>query len=235
MNRITKCIVVLLPLALASGACSKQEANRIAAPDPSGTVAPVVAQAHWVWDRDALNAAVSQAATSPLVQSALSEAPVAGLTPRFELAVRVAATAGDGSSYFVTFLPYQFGNDSTHAMIVSLIEGLGVRMAEPAEVILGRAPTSLESGFTPYAWGDRTIWVKSGASWAVKAGGIALAPEKRRWVQFFDCLTTRMPAGCAAGAVIGATIGGPAAPYGAAIGCGVGAAVGAAACALDIL
>ena len=235
MNRVKLSIVVLLPLALLAGACSKREAGRIAAPDPLGAVAPAVAEAHWVWDRDALHAAVNQAAVSPLVQSALSEAPVAGLTPCFDLAVRVAATTGDGSSYFVTFLPYMFGNDSTHAMIVSVIEGLGVRMAEPAEVILGRDPTSLESGFTPYAWGARTIWVKSGASWVVKAGEIALAPERRRWREFFDCLATRMPAGCAAGAAIGGTIGGPAAPHAAAIGCGVGAAVGAASCALDLL
>ena len=235
MNRFTLSVLVLLPLAMAAGGCSKREPGRIVDASPPGDAPPAVAQAHWVWDRDALHAAVNQAAASPLVQSALSDAPVQGLRPCFDLAVRVAATASDGTPFWVTFLPYVFGSDSTHAWIVSLIEGDGARLAEPAEVILGRDPWPFETGFTPYAWGGRTIWVKSGAAWAMKAGGATLAPERRNWLKFFDCLTTRMPAGCAAGAMIGAEIGGPSAPYAAAIGCGVGAALGAAACALDLL
>ena len=188
-----------------------------------------------MWDRDALHAAVNQAAASPLVQSALSDAPSAGLSPCFQYAVRVAATASDGSSFWVTMLPYVFGSDSTHALIVSVIEGMGGRLAEPAEVILGRDPFPHETGFLPYAWGAGTIWVKSGEAWAVKSAAANQAPERRRWLKFFDCLTTRVPTGCAAGAAVGATIGGPTAPYAAAIGCGVGAALGAAACALAML
>jgi len=235
MNRVTLSILVALPLAVAAGACSKREPGRIVDASPPGAALPVVAQAHWVWDRDALRAAVNRAAASPLVRSALSEAPAQGLRPCFDFAVHVAATTSEGTPFWVTILPYVFGSDSTHGLIVSLIEGDGSRLAEPAEVILGRDPSPFESGFTPYAWGGRTIWVKSGAAWATKAGAPTLAPERRNWLKFFDCLTTRMPAGCAAGAAIGAEIGGPTAPYAAAIGCGVGAALGAAACALDLL
>lgn len=137
--------------------------------------------------------------------------------------------------FWVTMLPYVFGSDSTHALIVSVIEGSDSKLAEPAEVILGRDPFPHETGFIPYAWGAGTIWVKSGAAWAVKTTAASLAPQRFRWLKFFDCMTTRVPAGCAAGAAVGAAIGGPAAPHAAAIGCGVGAAVGAAACALDQL
>ena len=235
MNRFRLCIAVVLPLALATGACSKRDADRIATPVPPDAPAPTVAEAHWVWDRDALRTAVNQAAQSPLVQSALSEAPAEGLTPCFDLAVRVAAMSEAGTPFWVTFLPYVFGSDSTHALIVSVLEDNASRIAEPAEVILGRDPSPLETGFKPYPWGAGTIWVKSGAAFANKAGAPGLAAEKRHWLQFFDCLVTRMPAGCAAGAAIGAEIGGPTAPYAAAIGCGVGAAVGAAACAFDLL
>ena len=235
MNRIKLSIAVVLPLVLAAGACSKREEGRVAAPALPDETVPAVAQAHWVWDRDALHAAVSQAAQSPLVQSALSDGPASGLTPCLDLAVRVAATATDGSSFWVTFLPYMYGSDSTHALIVSVIEGMGARLAEPAEVILGRDPSPIETGFTPYPWAGRTIWVKSGAAWAAKAGAASPAPERKNWLKFFDCLTTRMPAGCAAGAAIGLEIGGPAAPYAAAIGCGIGAAAGAAACGLEHL
>lgn len=235
MNRVHLSIVFVLPLALAVSACSKREAGRVAAPELPGIAAPAVAQAHWVWDRDALHAAVSRAAASPLVQQALSQTPVAGLRPCFDLAARVIATTSDGTTLWVTFLPYMFGDDSTHALIVSVLEDSWTKIAEPAEVILGRDPFPFETGFTPYAWGARTIWVKSGASYAVKDSDAHAAPEKWKWLKFFDCAATRMPTGCAAGAAIGGTISGPGAPAGAAIGCGVGAAVGAAACALDQL
>jgi len=234
MSRVRLSLVVVLPLAILASGCSKREADRVAAPKPDGPIPPAVAEAHWVWDRDALHAAVNQAAASPLVQSALSDAPTTGLSPCFQYAVRVAAWTSDGTPFWVTMLPYVFGSDSTHALIVSVIEGMGSRLAEPAEVILGRDPFPHETGFLPYAWGAGTIWVKSGEAWAVKSAA-AQAPQRRRWLKFFDCLTTRMPAGCAAGAAIGATIGGPAAPHAAAIGCGVGAAAGAAACALAML
>ncbi|HKQ19695.1 MAG TPA: hypothetical protein VJW75_08115, partial [Candidatus Eisenbacteria bacterium] len=185
MSRVRLSLVVVLPLAILASGCSKREADRVAAPDPPGSAAPAVAQAHWVWDRDALHAAVNQAAASPLVQSALSATPTTGLRPCFQYAVRIAATSSDGSPFWVTMLPYVFGSDSTHALIISVIDGMGGRLAEPAEVILGRDPFPHETGFLPYAWGAGTIWVKSGEAWAVKSGAVNQAPERRRWLKFF--------------------------------------------------
>lgn len=233
MRTVRSWITLLLPIVLAAGGCAERKQAMVVAPERPAGDAPPVAEAHWIWDRGALGAAVAQASSSPLVQRALAESPAAGLNPAFQYALFLEATREDGSRFSLTLLPYVFGNDSTHAAFVSVVRSAGRQIAEYAELIVGRSPSPLETGFEPVLWGATTLWVKSGDAYSLDAAAGHPAAVRRSYLKMFDCMVQRMPAGCAAGAAIGGIISGPGAPAGAAIGCGVGAAAGAAACVAE--
>jgi hypothetical protein len=230
----------VLPLLVLASACSREGERRVVAPalpDP-----PQVTGARWVWEPSALAGAVLSAGKSPLVQRALREAPVGGLRPRHDLAIRAVGTIADGGTVGVTILPYAVDGDPTHAAFVSVADGFGLEAAEFAEMIVGRDPRPDEVGYHSIGWGGQVAWIRSGDPYFPEAGASGSAvwgsahpsPLKRNWTRLFDCAVERMPTGCSAGAEIASGLV-PGDPRAAAIGCGVGAAVGAISCVVDFL
>ena len=230
MSHIRWIASILLLAALAVG-CERKE-GRVTAPAPPEK--PETVEAHWVWDQE-LEAAVQGAAASPLVQRAIAEVPNPRLTPRWDLAVRAIGTMSDGSHVGVTILPYVVDQDLTHALFISYLEGDGRRLAEPSELILGREPTSLETGFQAIRIGDRVGWIKGGQvyKWGA-ASGIQPVVEKPKWTNFVDCLMQGAEQGCATGAAIAQSVA-PGVPRASAIGCAAGVAVVAVGCAIEHL
>jgi hypothetical protein len=103
------------------------------------------------------------------------------------------------------------------------------------ELIVGRAPTSLETGFVPIDLGGKVAWVKGVSAYAAGAGGKAsLSPVKRKWAKFIECVLETALGGCAAGSSFADEIA-PGVPRARAIGCGIGAAVAVLGCALEHL
>lgn len=226
---VLRCIAIVLLLAMAAAGCGRKESTRVVAPPPSQETQ--VVEAHWVFERSALRRAIELAASSPLVRRAVVETPSPRLTPVTGYAVRVEGTVSGGVQVGATILPYIVDGDSTHAVFISLLERDGKQQAEASELILGREPTSLETGFTPMRIGDRIGFIKGGNSYIAGADGRPrLAPEKFKWSKFVSCFLGGAGQGCSTGADIGRTVA-PGAPYAAAIGCAVGVALVAAGCA----
>ncbi|HEX7077891.1 MAG TPA: hypothetical protein VF363_05685 [Candidatus Eisenbacteria bacterium] len=231
MRTVKPWITLLLPVALAASGCAEKKEGRVVAPTRPVAGPPAAAEAHWVWDRAALSAAVSRASSSPLVERTLAESPTSGLDPAFQNAIHLEGSLDNGQSVSLTLLPYVVGGDSTHAAFVSVARSGDLELAEFAEMIVGRDPSPFETGFHPALWGTTPVWVKTGDAYSVDAAG-HLAPLRRSLTKLFECLVQEMPSGCMAGGIVGGAVGGPG---GAAIGCGVGAAMGAAACVADWL
>jgi hypothetical protein len=229
--RVVRCIAIVLPLAIALG-CSRDDPKQATAPIPPGASAPGVLEAHWITEQSALVGAVRAAEASPLVQRALSEAANPRLTPMPQYAVRAVGRATDGSKAGVTILPYIVDQDQTHAVFVSLLERDGRQLAEFSELILGRAPTSLESGFSPIMIGDRLGYYRDGSTYSAdKSGAPRLAPERWNAQKFLKCFSENADKGCAAGSAVGSAIA-PEYPAAASAGCGIGVAVVAIGCAV---
>jgi hypothetical protein len=234
MRRVNPWIAALFPLLLAAGACSRSDERRIVAPAPPGDDPPGIAEAHWIWEPEALAASVTRAGSSPAVQSALREAPVAGLTPAFQHVVRAVGSTATGVPLSLTILPYAVKGDPTHAAFISVAEGHGTQVAEFAEMISGRDPAPGETGFVAATWGDHRVWIRTSESFALGANGIRRAALRRNWGKLFQCLAERVPLGCAAGSSVANEFL-PGEPRAAAIGCGVGGALGAMSCVGDWL
>lgn len=227
--RNVRFIAWILPLAVVALGCERQQAaDRITTPTPAAP-APQVLEAHWLWDKE-LNDALQNAASSPLVARVVAESPFPGAKPVWSKAVRAEGRlTGDKKAGF-TILPYSVNNDPTHAFFVSLYEHDGEQIAEPAELILGRRPTTTETGFQPIQLGDKTAYVKTGVPYVIGAAGIQqLSPARRNWAKFFQCFAERAPQRCASFGAIAMEIA-PGYPHAAAIGCGVGVAVAGLEC-----
>jgi len=227
--KVLRCIAIVLLLVMAAAGCGRKESTRVVAPQPPSQEIQVV-EAHWVFERDALASAIELAASSPLVRRAVVETPSPRLTPVYGYAVRAEGTVSGGVQVGATILPYIVDGDSTHAVFISLLERDGKQQAEASELILGREPTSLETGFTPLRIGDRIGWVKGGNSYVAGADGPRLSPQKFKWMKFATCLMGAAGQACSTGADIGRTVA-PGVPYAAAVGCAVGVALVAAGCA----
>jgi len=224
----------VMPLAIAvSAGCSRKESSRVLSPEPAP--ASEVEEAHWVTDRTALSAAIGEASANPGVVRAMREAPNPRLTRVDRYAIRAEGTVNDGTHVQITVLPHIADFDSTHAVFVTLIERDGRQVAEVSELILGRDPTSLETGFVPMQVGDRIGWFRGDEAYLVGSGGVAkLASQRRVYDKFIQCLLDNANNGCSTGASIGAVIA-PEVPYSRAIGCGIGVAIVAIGCGLMYL
>src|SRR5262249_53258948 len=149
----------VVPLALAASGCEQKSAHvaDVAAPRP-----PEVLEAHWVsgpeLDRD-----VQDAATMPLVRRAIAENVDPRLTPMWDRAVRAEGRLLDGRKVAVTILPYMVDQDPTHARFISYIDDGMTPYAEPSDLIKGREPTSLETGYAAVDLGGAIGYVKVGA------------------------------------------------------------------------
>jgi len=230
--KFVRCFAIVLPIAFAVFGCDRRASTRVVEPPPPPPPSKFeVVEAHW----DDTPGAIDAAARSPLLRRALVQSPHPRLTEMRRLAVRDVGRLSDGSTIEATILPYMVDQDSTHAVFVSILERGDVRVAEYAELILGREPTSLETGFTPIQIGNAIAWTKTGSSFSANGSGtITEVLRALNWTKFFDCAVVAAPAGCAAGAGIAGEIA-PGVPQARAIGCGVGAAVGIATCAAQHL
>lgn len=228
--KVLRCIAIVLPIVMVAAGCGRKESTRVVAPPPSGQD-PQIVEAHWVMERDALTGAIQLAASSPLVRRAVVGAGNVRLTPVFRFAVRAEGTEKGGARVGATILPYILDGDSTHAVFISLLERDGKQLVQAAELILGREPTALETGFGPVRIGDRIGWIKNGSSYAFGADGVAqLSPEKFNWVKFITCFLGGAENACSTGSSVAQGIA-PGVPNIAAIGCGVGVALLAVSCA----
>ncbi len=233
--KLVRCFAIIPLLVLAVTGCERSRSTRVVDPPPEQQ--PAVVEAHWVTEKEGLASAVRLAAASPLVRRAFITSPHPRLTPMHRVAVRAVATLDDGSGVGVTILPYMVDEDSTHAAFISLIDSKGTQVAEFAELIFGREPTSLETGFHSVLIENQIAWVKSGDSFLATVaadGSFLLSPERRNWVKFAQCFFERAPAACSAGADIAGTVA-PNVPYARAVGCAAGTAIAAGACAVQHL
>lgn len=225
--KVLRCIAVVLPIVMVAAGCGRKESTRVVAPPPSSLEVEIV-EAHWVTGA-ALQDAIELAAASPLVRQAIAVSHPR-LSPVHGYAVRAVGTVSGGSQVGATILPYMVDNDSTHAVFFSLLERDGKQQAESGELILGREPTALETGFTPVRIGDRIGWIKEGNAYVAGADGLPhLSPQKFRLNKFITCLVGGASAACEAGAAVGRGVA-PGVPYAGAVGCGVGVAALAAGC-----
>jgi hypothetical protein len=228
--KVLRCIAIVLPIVMVAAGCGRKESTRVVAP-PTSTEDPQILEAHWVTERGALSGAVQLAASSPLVQRAVVGSGNVRLTPVFRYAVRAEGTEKGGVRIGATVLPYILDSDSTHAVFISLLERDGKQLAEAQELILGREPTALETGFTPLRLGDRIGWLRNGSTYALDVDGRPrLSPEKFNWPKFITCFLGGAEDACNAGSSIAQAIA-PGFPYSAQIGCGVGVALHAVGCA----
>ena len=243
--KFARSCAVLLPIALTILGCERRDTGRVVNPPPE--VAPIAAltivDSRWVTDETALAAEVARASGNPLIQRALSESPHPRLTKYFDYSVRLEGTVSDGSRIGATVLPYMVDQDPTHAVFATLLErdgAQGSQISEYAELIVGRGPTALETGFREINLGGRIGWIKTSggylAAGSIGAGwdGTANSPARRQWIRFMECWLERAGQGCAIGAEIGRMIA-PTVPHSSAIGCGVGVLAVGGACALQYL
>ncbi|MGH7680650.1 MAG: hypothetical protein ACRENN_01525 [Candidatus Eiseniibacteriota bacterium] len=229
--KFVRCFAIVLPIAFAVFGCDRSASTRVLEPPLPPPSKFEVAEAHW----DDTPGIIDAAAQSPLLRRALVQSPHPRLTEMRRLAVRAVGTLDDGSTVGATILPYMVDQDPTHAVFVSLLERGETQVAEYSELILGREPTSLETGFAPIHIGNAIAWSKAGTSFFAQANGaIAEVPRARNWMKFIDCAITSAPGGCAAGAQIADQIA-PGVPNAERIGCAVGAAVAVAGCAAEHL
>lgn len=241
--KLARSCVVLLPIALAVLGCERRDSGRVVSPrDPAGTSELSVVDSRWVTDKAALEAEVARASGNPLVQRAISESPHPRLTRYFAYSVRLEGTVSDGSHIGATVLPYMVDQDQTHAVFTTLLErdgDEGSQVSEYSELIVGREPTALETGFRKINLGGRIAWIKTSggylAAGTVGSGGGALnSPARRQWTRFMECWLERAGQGCAIGAEIGRMVA-PTFPHAASIGCGIGVLAVGGACALEYL
>lgn len=220
----------ILPLTVVALGCERQQPgpDRVVDPVPSVS-APEVLEGHWVWDKS-LDDALQSAASSPLVRQVVAASPVPGAKPVWSKAVRAEGRVTGDREVGFTILPYSVNDDPTHAFFVSLYEHEGMEIAEPSELIVGRKPTSAETGFGPVSQGSETFYVKTGVPYAIGASGVyQLSPQRRNWTKFFTCFAERAPQYCASFGSVGRETA-PNYPYSFAIGCGVGVAVAGLEC-----
>jgi hypothetical protein len=228
--KVLRCIAIVLPILMAASGCGRRESSHVVAPQ-APSQEPQVVEAHWVMERDALESAIDLASASPLVQRAVASTPNVRLTRAYRYAVRAEGKLSSSERIGATILPYIVDNDPTHAVFISLIGQDGKERAEASELIYGREPTGLETGFRPVHLGDAIGWVKTGSTFVAGADGLPhLSTEKFKWAKFIECVLDGAGEACLTGARIGERIA-PGVPQAGAIGCGVGVAVLALGCA----
>jgi hypothetical protein len=232
-------VLAILPLALAVGACTREPAHRVVAPEPASS--STIRDGSWVSDRGQVAQAASIAAAHPLVRQALESSDASRLAYTPEYSLRAVGRTVRDRSIALTILPYVTGGDPTHATFVSLLENDGESAVSRAEIIWGRDPRSDESGFTPFYLEGTRGWIREddlrsasatpeaptdGAS----AGGAARSPERFNRQKFLTCFQELGPQLCSQGISIANQVA-PTVPYHEAIGCGAGTAVAALSCA----
>ena len=241
--KLARSCAVLLPIALTVLGCERRDTGRVVDPPPSGTSELSVVDSRWVTDRAVLEAEVARASGNPLVQRAISESPHPRLTHYFAYSVRLEGTVSDGSRIGATILPYMVDQDPTHAVFATLLErdgGQGSQVSEYSELIVGRVPTALETGFREIYLDGRIAWIKTSGGYLAEGafgdgvGAAANSPARRQWTRFMECWLDRAGQGCAVGAEIGRMVA-PMFPHAASIGCGVGVLAVGGACALQYL
>jgi hypothetical protein len=226
-------VIAILPLAIAVGACSRQgesgtgKSHAIVAPETPSQ--PLVHDAAWLSDRDAVAQAASAAAIHPLVRSVLANDP-SRLEYLPAYALRGAGRTDRDNAISITILPYITNGDPTHATFISLLESGGEAAVSHAEILWGRDPRPDEAGYETFSVGGASGWIREDdLRMATVARDGSLSPERVNWKKFLTCFETLGPQLCSQGASIADQIA-PTVPYHEAIGCAVGTAVAAVGC-----
>jgi hypothetical protein len=230
-------LAVVLPLAVAVGACSKPGAGPGRIASPAATVEGTkIVEAHFIRSEPELAAAAAAVARHPLFRTALSSAGAARLSATPQYTVREVATLEGGGSLEFTMLPFIVNGDSSHAFFATLARMNDRERILVSELIAGRDPKWDEVGFTAVSFQGETIWVKDGDSYAVNAGApVRLAPERFNPMRMLQCMLETAGPMCAMGATIGSTVAPEFPAVSAAVGCAVGTAVSVGLCVADSL
>jgi len=226
---VVRLVSLALPLALAATGCEQKSAH---VADVAAPRAPEVTEAHWVTGPD-LDRAVQEAAAMPLVKRAIAENVDPRLTPMWNRAVKSEGRLLDGRKVSVTILPYMVDQDPTHARFISYIDDGMAPYAEPSDLIKGREPTSLETGYTPVDLGGVIGYVNVGVHYKLAPSGAILRSDARlKWSKFIKCFMDTAPGYCATGRAIAEEIA-PTVPWAGAAGCGVGLALASLGCGIQ--
>jgi hypothetical protein len=123
--------------------------------------------------------------------------------------------------------------DPTHARFISYIDDGMTPYAEPSDLIKGREPTSLETGYTPVDLGGVIGYVNVGVHYKLAPSGAILRSDARlKWSKFIKCFMDTAPGYCATGRAIAEEIA-PTVPWAGAAGCGVGLALASLGCGIQ--
>ncbi len=184
-------LAALTAFALVTPGCSKQGVQRVAGPTPRPDPGLTdFTDARWITAPDELRQEEARAAKSPLMAQAVQEqASDPNLSLLRSGVMGAAGTAKDGSQVRVTLFPYQYSNDSNHAVYFAILEVNGVAHVESFELIRNRKPTADETGFERVNSGDHGIWMRGGPTYvqASSGGVIRRAPERFNWARFGGC------------------------------------------------
>ncbi len=192
--RIILAVVALAALtafALVTPGCSKQDAQRLAGPSPRPDPGLTdFMDARWITAPDELRQEEARAARSPLVAQAVQEqASDPNLSLLLSGVMGAVGTAKNGNQVRVTLLPYQYSNDSDHAVYFAILEVNGVAHVESFELIRNQKPAADETGFLRVNDGAHGIWMRGGPTYvqASSGGVIRRAPERFNWARFAGC------------------------------------------------
>ena len=232
-------VLAILPLALAVGACTREPARRVAAPEPVSS--STIRDGSWVSDRAQVAQAASIAAAHPLVRRALQASGASGLAYAPEYSLRATGRTVRDRSIALTILPYVTGGDPTHATFISLLENDGESAVSRGEMIWGRDPRSDEPGYSPFYLQGVRGWIReddllvaTDASGGTEPGASAEAgarsPERFNKQKFLTCFMELGPQLCSQGIAVSNQIA-PTVPYHEAVGCAGGMAAAGLTCA----
>jgi hypothetical protein len=220
-------LAVVLPLALAVGACTQRHAASPVAPGPPEE-GIAIRDGAWVTDPDAVSLAAAAAARHPLAQAAITAYGAKRLRAVPESTIRAIGSTTSGLDVEFTTLPFVSDGDPTHGVFVTVGSVGGTVVAQQSELIVGREPRGDEPGFAALAIPGGVVWLKE-AEAVSQPSGVSGAPQKWNKLRFMSCLVANAPAACDAGAAIGSQIA-PNVPVARSIGCAVGVVGAALAC-----
>jgi len=182
-------VVSTLTTVVASG-CTKQGAQRVTDPVPRPRPGlSDMKEGRWVTGDEELREATARAAKSPIMQRAVQEGatdPRLGLLPSG--VVGAIGTTQDGSHVRFTLLPYQYGDDSNHAVYFALLEVNGAARLESFDLIRNRRPGPTEEGFERVNSGEHGLWMRPGPTYVTTSSGVVRrATERFNFARFGAC------------------------------------------------
>ena len=182
--------LAVLVLASVAPGCTKQGSQRVTDPVPRAEPGlSEMKEARWITGAEEIREVAARAAKSPIMLRAIQDG---ASDPRLGLLrngiVAAVGMAQDGSAVRFTVLPYQYNDDTNHAVYFALLERNGSSRVESFELIRNRRPGPLEQGFEPVNSGEHGLWMRSGPTYVQSATGVVRrAPERFNFAKFGTC------------------------------------------------